>query len=382
MDPRGQVLVILALGMVAIIGMVGLVIDVGYAWGQQRDSQNGTDAAAHAGAIVLLDRYAGGATPAGGWDMAVHTAIQESASQNGIAVPSAEYTDWQGTLLGVMVGPSDGLADPPATAQGVAVDGTKGFEPFVAQIFGFDSFTAHTSATAVGGNIPGPCELEDCILLPIAFPSTMLVCSATGNSSEYATDPVTGALVPWPDNTEVIMPLCGGNPGSIGWVDWSPQTTTSGCSGTGTAETICHVEDPPVQDIAQPSWQLITDTGAIASGPLEDALNEYAGEIVLLPLFDSTCNEEPTNPELDGCPPAHVGGSGVNQWYHVPKPGFAAFRFASPKGAYTNAGGTNTICQSVNADQCLVGTFVKYVSTGSVGAPDPDSNDFGIQLLR
>ena len=384
-DLRGQILVIVAAGMVVLVAMVGLVIDVGYAWGQQRDTQNGTDAAAHAGAIVLLDRYAGGDPDpgwGGSWDWGVHLAVQLAATENGMTVPRAIYTDWQGEPLDpeVVVGPSDGLANPPDAAQGVAVEGRKTFEPFIAQILGFASFTANTAATAVGGNTPGPCEIENCVLLPIAFPSTMLVCSETGHSSEYAVDAL-GNLIPWPDNTPVIMPLCGGNPGSVGWVDWTPQTTTDGCTGTGTAEIICHVEDPPLQDIAQPSWQLITATGGPSSQDLENALNEYAGQIVLLPLFDSTCDEEPSNPELDGCPAEHVGGTGVSQWYHVPKPGFAAFRFDYPKGAYTN-GNYSVPCGTVDAQQCLVGTFVKYVSTGSVGAPDPDSRDFGVQLVK
>ena len=49
----GQVLVIVALGMVAFIAMVGLVIDGGNAWGQQRETQNGADSAAKAGAAVI-----------------------------------------------------------------------------------------------------------------------------------------------------------------------------------------------------------------------------------------------------------------------------------------------------------------------------------------
>ena len=38
---RGQILVIVGLGMVALIAMVGLVIDVGFGWAHQREAQNG-----------------------------------------------------------------------------------------------------------------------------------------------------------------------------------------------------------------------------------------------------------------------------------------------------------------------------------------------------
>ena len=60
-DPKGQTLVIVAVGMVVLVGMVGLVIDVGMQWGDNRGSQNASDASAEAGAVVLME-YMLGAT--------------------------------------------------------------------------------------------------------------------------------------------------------------------------------------------------------------------------------------------------------------------------------------------------------------------------------
>jgi hypothetical protein len=374
---------IVAVGMIVIVAMVGLVIDVGYGWGQERDAQNGADAAAHAGAIVVLDKFAGADDPVGGWDQAVHTAVQESATQNGISVPEAIYTDWQGIPVEppLAVGPSDGWNELPPQVQGVAVVGRKIFQPFLAQVLGFTSFTVNTRATAVAGNIADPCELEDCTLLPIAFPVTWVTCTDNGQDSVPVTDD-GGQPLPWPEGEEVIMPLCGGNPGSVGWIDWSHLSTTEGCSGTGTAELVCHVESPPITDIPQPSWQYITDTGGVDSLTLENAINEYAGQLVLLPLFDATCRSEPSNPEVDGCPPEDSGAVGVNQWYHIPEPGFAAFRFDYPKGAYIN--GSNPICDTGNgATDCLIGTFVNYVGSGTVvEGNNPDNDNYGVQLVR
>jgi Flp pilus assembly protein TadG len=51
---RGQVLVIVAVGMVALIAMVGLVLDGGASFGQRRSQQRGADLAALAGANDLL----------------------------------------------------------------------------------------------------------------------------------------------------------------------------------------------------------------------------------------------------------------------------------------------------------------------------------------
>lgn len=367
-DERGQVLVIVACGLLAIVAMVGLVVDGGYAWGQQRDTQNGTDAAAHAGAIELVTHMAEGTTPN---DFVVWQKVTQAGLQNGIDIPEAEYTDWEANPLGAMVGPSDGNSVP-TDAAGVRVLGEKRIALFLAPVIGISAFDIHTTATAVAGNITSPCEVvEGCALMPIAFPVTMVTCSGNGQDSVPATDP-DGNPLPWPEGEEVIMPMCGGNPGSVGWIDWTPP-------GGGASETSDYVLNPPALNIDLPSWQYITSTGGIDAAMVEDALNTYAGQVVLFPLFDSTCRSEPTDPLISGCPPADVGGAGQNQWYHLPS--FAAFRLDYPKGAYTN-GNNSGVCDSGNgATDCVIGTFVKYVGQGTVGPPDPTSDNFGVQLV-
>ena len=52
---RGQILVIFALGLVAIIAMTGLVIDGGMTYVQRREQQNVADAAAMAGAYAYAN---------------------------------------------------------------------------------------------------------------------------------------------------------------------------------------------------------------------------------------------------------------------------------------------------------------------------------------
>ena len=85
---RGQALVLMVGGMVAVIAMVALIVDGGNAWSQQRIVQNGSDAAAEAGAIVMAQRFAGASTPALGWDATVQSAISStSASRISCATP-------------------------------------------------------------------------------------------------------------------------------------------------------------------------------------------------------------------------------------------------------------------------------------------------------
>jgi hypothetical protein len=52
-SPRGQMIVIVALGLTALVAMAGLVIDGGMAWSNRRQVQNAADAAALAGTRVL-----------------------------------------------------------------------------------------------------------------------------------------------------------------------------------------------------------------------------------------------------------------------------------------------------------------------------------------
>ena len=54
---RGQVMVLFLLGLVAIIAMVGLVLDGGSVFAQRRDQQTAADLAAMAGAAAYLNSY-------------------------------------------------------------------------------------------------------------------------------------------------------------------------------------------------------------------------------------------------------------------------------------------------------------------------------------
>ena len=95
----GQALVIMAIAIVAVIAGVGLIIDGGNAWAQQRISQNGNDASAEAGAVVLANYLSNAVVPPSGWDGAVDAAVLDAADRNGIDVETAYYTDICGTLL-------------------------------------------------------------------------------------------------------------------------------------------------------------------------------------------------------------------------------------------------------------------------------------------
>ena len=110
-DPSGQILVMVAAALIGLIAMVGLVIDGGHAWGRQRVTQNGADAIAKAGAVVILQWLDEQPETIGDVGCAVETAEAE----NGVDIDEVQFTDHAGELIGVPV-PDCGTAGaiPPA----------------------------------------------------------------------------------------------------------------------------------------------------------------------------------------------------------------------------------------------------------------------------
>lgn len=366
-------LVIAGLGMVALVGAVGLVIDVGFAWAGNRATQNGADAAAHAGAIVIVREIASdGVTES---DAAVLGAVQAVAAENEIVVDGAvEYTDWLGNPVGQAVGTApDGTI--PGAAQGVAVTGMRTHTTVVAGVVGVTSLAMRASATAIAGPASDPCPAVDiCALVPITFPTTVVTCDGQ-NRSQPAED-ANGNPYEWLENTNYIIPLCGNNPGSVGWLDWDPPAG-------GTDELADEICDPNPPDLDLPDWFEVTSTGNVNAQRVEDCLNTYAGEYILMPMFDATCR---TNPGA-GSPCTNPAATGQNQWYHFPS--YAVFELDFPKGAYIN-GNNGDACDQAGgngATSCLVGRFVDAVGGGSVGpigdtGASPLSQLFVVQLIR
>src|SRR4030095_11630126 len=105
-----------------------------------------------------------------------------------------------------------------------------------------------------------------------------VTCDGTGEAEPTDID--------WPMNTEVVVPLCKNNPRNVGWLDWTPKA-----GGTSELEDSSLPPDTPPIDL--PSWQWVTATGDVNSKMIEDAINEYKGQVVLFPMFDLTCAEDP-----------------------------------------------------------------------------------------
>src|SRR5690348_8390640 len=144
---RGQTIVIFALALTALIGMVGLVIDGGNAFAQQRKTQNGADAAAEAGATELARRAIGVPGTDAQWDARGWQAIQSSITYNDVVLNGIpQYTDFDGNPVGNI-----NTGTIPAAARGVSVLANRDFPTYLTGIFGMTHLTATAPATARTG---------------------------------------------------------------------------------------------------------------------------------------------------------------------------------------------------------------------------------------
>jgi Flp pilus assembly protein TadG len=367
-DPRGQAIVIFVLALVPILGMVGLVIDGGNAFAQRRGDQNATDAAALAGALDMAENLPwvnkGLAGPNSDADIAA--TISASAAENGVLTTTASYVNINGTDLGVTVG--NGAI--PATAGGVRVVGSKTFDAYFSGAIGFPTFTVTTEATAVAGYVQ---NIGRGTVLPITLPINVTICDNNGTATQVLNG---GSPYRWPKNTEVSVPICKGPAsGNVGWLDWDPP------SG-GTSEVVDSTLNPDNPPIDIPSWVDYHEPGNINAGNVADAINTYAGQIVLLPLFDDTCDTSPGT-GWDDCTTGNAGG-GQNFWYHLPL--FVAFQIDSPKGFYDSSSACLVDGNDWSGSSCLKGKFVDYIGPGVTVGPNPlpgtNYNLVGVQLIK
>ena len=369
--------------MVALIAMVALVVDGGFAWGKQRDTQNAADAAAKAGASMLAENLAG-VSPQNA-DADVLAAMNASWTANVIDDTVVMNTNIAGQMLTTTGAVASGEGNAaqvgggtiPAGAAGVRAVGDQEFDTFLARVIGWNTLTAEADATAVSGYLSGTCAAEaGCIILPVTIPVTVLGCDGSNNPA-----PVTdedGDKILWQaPSGPTVLPLCKNGPGNVGWPDWTPDGGTPGCPGTGKAELACIIENPTNPFLTWPAWYYIPETGNPNSGPMQNALLGYDNEIVLIPQFDITCDTAPSGPGVEDCPVGNVGGHGMQQWYHLA--GMSAVQLCGDQqadciaagfthGSYVQGNNTNPCDTGNGATSCLVGKFVEISYEGEVQA--------------
>lgn len=422
----GQAIVVMLGAILLAIVMVATIVDGGNVLAQQRVAQNGVDATAEAGAVLLAERLSGASEPSGGWDLNIAGRLQQTADANNVTVEAAYYTDICGIPLkadGTGAIDTDRTEDLSAALQvgngshllpggtatapdcpnrlvgpvaGVLVIGRKDVAAYVAGAVGINEFHITTRATAVAGYLQGYCDATEgkyCALLPVAFPVNIMQCS--GNNSPVDTG------VSWTFNIVYKIPLCSNAPGNVGYLDWDPPAG-------GIGEVVCSIITADNPAINLPSWQYVAATGnsngggGACSATIEDAIRTYEGKVVLAPQFDLTCNPgtgavpDSSDPAVItapnyGCPAGDLGGNGSNQWYRMPS--FAFLELCGPTvagcgglhAAYI-AGNNSAICDTGNgATSCIVARFKHIMATGTVGAgvgSGTGNKAVGVQLIK
>jgi hypothetical protein len=121
---------------------------------------------------------------------------------------------------------------------------------------------------------------------------------------------------------------------------------------------------------------------------VEDEINDnYAGKVVLIPMFDGTCRVRPAGTALSDCPNGQEG-VGNNSWYHIPK--FTAFYLhqAYVQGANTrdcNSAPGSPFVGGNGSVACMKGWFVRFITQGPVRSgtlADSDPSAIGVQLIK
>lgn len=347
---RGQILIIVAVGMLVFVAMVGVVIDAGFAWGQSRDTQNAADAASEAGALLLAHNlpYVHSTPPqtAPNGNAEVRAAVLSTAATYDVTVAEAWYTDYFGAHVGgaPLIGPGQlGAGPAPAAAEGVQVTGTKTFDTFIAQIVGIGEMTTRMDATAVSGYIAtiGPGNV-----LPVTLPLNVTTCTNTNRPDTDGSQ--------WPLGVLQVFPMCSSGPGNVGWLDWTPP-------GGGVSELAASIRNPNNPAMTIPEWYFISQSGNPSSPSLIGAtLQTYVPGTteVIIPLFDATCEDDPPNAAANACPTGP--GNGQNQWYHLG--GWIALDLE-----WIDLNGGRSVCGSGNGSTgCFAGYLRQITYSGTI----------------
>lgn len=371
----GQILVITVLGLITMIGGVALLLEGGNAYAQQRGVQNGADAAANAGAMVLAQRL-GGAIKT---DADVAAAITASSGANSLSTNAAYYTDVAGKPIdatGAIVdaslaaevggGPHNPAAIIPPDAQGVHDGGSRTFGTSFGRVIGINQLGASADATAVTGRLIGG------QFLPVIFPVNIVDCETNGDlgigESQWTLSQKPAVGSNHPNGPEYIVPLCKTGGGSFMILD------LDGIPNNCQDEVI----NPPAVKFDAFTTDVPSDNGNNCASQMVDAVNDLQGKVVMVPICDGACTT--------------AGGSHAE--YHIIKVASFFVDYMSDAGGNNpnsacEVGTSPTYGTSLTpiwgngSSSCLAGWFIRYINTGPVGAgPVGNTDAIGIQLVK
>lgn len=341
---RGQILPLFAGALLVIILVVGLVIDGGNVFLQQRGGQNGADIGAMAGTKRLADYYVKGTafTASDNAYTAVSTRMTENDCPGGTSscTWTARYVGPRTGATFMDLGPVTATDTVPPTvsgqrALGVKVDVHRTPRTFLLGVIGQSAWNINTSATAIAGQPNGAPAGQ---LLPIG-------------------------LTELPTTEGAIYALTSGSngPGNFGWVSWDGSN-----SAGSLATSLCTPNNPA---FALP-YQFPGDPGKTNASSVRACLQQWVDnqQTVLIPIVLKS--NDPAAPP--GC---STGGNGNN--FHYCIVAIAAFvitGYAQPAVDQINGRFVGTIPYSVGGTTNVPGPVV--------APPDPNSTLYFLGLAQ
>ena len=255
---RGQILVIVAGGMIALLLLVGLVLDGGIALLNQRDGQNTADVASLAATRMIADHYV---DPAITYTRAdIHAEIEASAQDNGCTGTGTPCT-WTAEFVDLAladVGEVTATGAPiPTGAVGVRVNVHREPATFLASLANISHWDVDTQAIAIANE---PTTAPPGQLLPIAL------------KQNAGTPYVAGQVYDLTDGKDI--------PGGFGWLSWTGSNDPNSL-----ADSLC-TPDNPRFDMP---FQFPGDPGKSNSSGVRACLDELidSGRTVLIPIYST-----------------------------------------------------------------------------------------------
>jgi Flp pilus assembly protein TadG len=362
---RGQIVVVFALSLVALILAVGLVIDGGNAWSQRRVTQNAADFAALAGTKIVA---ANAGTPQ--MNAAVRSAVETALTSNGLSATNfgTDYTASYVNTAGNLVAGYGTAGNVPADVIGVQVTPSKTFSTYFLGVAGVTTFTASATASAKYGFYEGAIGGPGGNLVPIAV--KLDVIAGLQNCPQGSAVGSGG-----PCNPVALTEGTHNAPGQFAWMSWD---------GTGNTPYLCSILGPPanspVYTVSPNGYIVISgNTGVSNSSCVRNGIDAWVAmqATILVPIVSpgpppsgQNCTTAPQYCYANGTPyPATSQGNGSNATYNVI--GFAGFQLT----------GCSNPCVK-NLQGVFRQAFFLGPTGGTTGTPSMPGGTLGIQLTR
>ncbi|MHB8891139.1 MAG: pilus assembly protein TadG-related protein [Candidatus Limnocylindrales bacterium] len=329
-DERGQILVIVAGGMLALLVFLGLVIDGSNAFLNRRTAQNAADISALAGTRLIADGYVNGTTSGVNTHTGaqVYAEIQRSVEANDCRPGDATPCTWQAWFVGAdasaeltdLTQVANTASALPDGALGVRVAVNRQPGTFLARLANIQTWDVNTEAIALA-QTPGTAPAG--YLLPIAL-------------KEGSFSP--GQVYDLTDGKDA--------PGGFGWLSW-----TGSNSAGGLATSLCTPDNPA---FSLPRTFPV-DPGKTNASSVRACLDKWitSGQTVLIPIYET------------------VSGHGDNAKYAIT--GIAAFVLSSRD---------QPAVDNIRGYFVRVYSFVDQVPAGVTTPPQPGDTTYFLGLVR